>query len=63
MPADKTFHDLFGALNGLGLQLEVMALAFSRQDGELHERALVAAREAFADVTRKIEALRERRDT
>ena len=53
----RYLHELRGALNGLSLQLEVMALAFEREDRDLHRRALDAAREAVATMTRQIEAL------
>lgn len=48
-------HELRGALNGLSLQLEVMALAFERGDRALHERAAAAAREALARLTEALE--------
>lgn len=58
-PSDKRFHDLFGVLNALGLQLEVLALAYDRADAALHARALERSREAVASLTRAIEELRQ----
>jgi hypothetical protein len=55
---DEHVHDLRGTLNNLGLQLEVMGLAFARADAAMHERALEAARAAVAKAAQQIEALR-----
>jgi hypothetical protein len=54
-----SFHDLFGTVNGIGLQLEVLALAFERADAALHESALSSAREAVVTLGEQIEALRK----
>jgi len=55
----RPLHDLRGNLNGLALQLEVMALAFSRGDRAMHERALSAARDAMTRASEQLEALRD----
>ncbi len=57
-PSDKRFHDLFGVLNALGLQLEVLGLAHDRADAAMHARALERSREAVAALTRALEELR-----
>lgn len=57
-PHDQRLHDLFGTLNGVGLQLEVMALAFTRGDATLHANALEHARTAVATLATQLAALR-----
>lgn len=48
-------HDLRGALNGVALQLEVLALAMARGNEALHARALIAARGAVEEAVRILE--------
>ena len=57
-PSNQRLHDMRGSLNGLGLQVEVLALAFARSDPDMHERALSAARDALADLARQLDELR-----
>lgn len=54
-PSDPLLHDSLGPLDGVGLQLELMALAFDRADSSLHATALAQARNALSALARKLE--------
>lgn len=56
--ARQQIHDLRGALNGVALQLEVLALAMARANPSLHARALDAARGALDEAVRILERAR-----
>ncbi|MFO0751342.1 MAG: hypothetical protein U1F43_37590 [Myxococcota bacterium] len=57
----KAMHRLRGALNGVVLQLEVLALAADRGDAALLAKALAAARGAARDAVDQLEALSSER--
>lgn len=54
----QAMHKLRGSLNGVVLQLEVLALAAGRGDEALLQRSLGAARAAAADAVKHLEAMK-----
>jgi len=53
-----SMHKLRGSMNGVVLQLEVLALAVQRGDEALLTRSLEAARAAAADAVKHLDGMR-----